>query len=102
LWIDKVENPFVNNRFEFDVMMEEIRFERGFARYNIDDIQAAFDDFYFCIQRNFHLSTNYYMAGLIYIAYQNENEACEMFAKSKIYGNPDAQEMIEMYCKKEK
>ena len=35
MWIDKVENPFVNNRFEFDVMMEEIRFERGFARYNI-------------------------------------------------------------------
>ena len=99
-WMDKVENSFFDTGFEFEVMMEEIRFERGYARYNNGNFQAAFDDFYFCIQRNFHLSENYYMSGLVYIAYEKVDEACEMFVKSKILGNPDAQEMIEMYCKK--
>ena len=101
LWMDKVENPLIDNGFEFDVMMEEIRYERGFSRYNIGNYRVAYDDFIFCIQKNFHLSTNYYMAGLVFIAYQNMEEACEMFAKSKMYGNQDAQEMIDMYCKNE-
>jgi tetratricopeptide (TPR) repeat protein len=98
-WIDKMENIFINNGFEFDVTMEEIRLERGFARYNLGDFPAAFDDFVFGIQHNFELSLNYYMAGLVYIKYENVDEACEMFAKAKMSGHPEAQEVIDMYCK---
>ena len=99
LYWEKVENPFLDNGFEFDVKMEEIRFERGFARYNIDSLRTAFDDFNFCIQQNFELPKSYYMVGLIYIAYGNIDEGCKMLTKSKGLGDLYAQEMIDEYCK---
>ena len=100
LWIDKVENPFVDDGFEFDVMMEEIRYVRGFARYYSDSLQLALKDFNFCIQKNYYLSTSYYMVGLIYIAYGNIDEACKILLKSRDLGDVDAQELLDKYCEK--
>ena len=99
LYMDWSENSFVKNRFEFDVKMEEIRFERGFARYDIDSLRTSLTDFNFCIQKNFELSTSYYMVGLIHIAYGNTDKGCKMLIKSKELGDLDAQEMIDEYCK---
>jgi len=98
IYIDLVENSFVETGFEFDVEMEEIRFERGMARYNIDSLRTAFDDFNFCIQKNFELSASYYWRGLIYLAYGMKSEACNDLKKSHDLGDPDANEMIKKYC----
>ncbi len=98
-YLDKVENSFIETGFEFDVGMEEIRFERGIARYNIDSLRTAFDDFNFCIQKNFELPASYYWRGLIYLAYGRKTEACNDLKKSHELGDPDANGMIEKYCK---
>ena len=94
LYMEKTENSFIDTGFEFDVGMEEIRFERGIARYNIDSLRTAFDDFNFCIQKNFELPASYYWRGLIYLAYGRKTEACNDLKKSHELGDPDANVMI--------
>ncbi|MDA3910537.1 MAG: hypothetical protein PF448_04175 [Bacteroidales bacterium] len=100
IYMEKVENSFIDNGFEFDVGMEEIRFERGIARYNIDSVRLAFEDFKFCIQANYEKPACHYWIGLIYLAYNMNDEACKAFENSEKLGDPDAKEMIEKYCKK--
>ena len=100
MYFEKAENSFINSGYEFDALMEELRFERGFARTDIGMFRGAFDDFNFCIQKNFYLSTSYYMLGVIYIENEHIDEACEMFAKAKELGNSEAQGKIDVYCKK--
>jgi len=99
LYIDLVENSFVETGYEFDVEMEEIRFERGIARYNIDSLKTAFNDFNFCIQKSYELSSSYYWRGLIYLAYNMKAEACNDLKKSQELGDPEAKEILEKYCK---
>jgi tetratricopeptide (TPR) repeat protein len=105
LWYIKIVKnplPFINNNNDlaaFDVTMEEICFERGFARYNIGSLRLALNDFYFCVQSNFEPAESYYMLGLIYIAYGNMEEAYLAFNKSRMLGFSDAQEMIDKYYK---
>jgi len=53
LYLDKVESPFIETGFEYDVLMEEIRLERGYAYFRIDSLKKAFDDINFCIEKNF-------------------------------------------------
>lgn len=100
LYIEWNPNYFVNTGYEFDVDMEEIRFERGVAKYYIDSSKSAFNDFHFCIENGFELSSSYYWRGLIYLAYDMKKEGCIDLEKSQELGNPDAKEMIDKYCKK--
>ncbi|MCC5918634.1 MAG: tetratricopeptide repeat protein [Cryomorphaceae bacterium] len=100
IYLDKVENSFIEmTDFEFDVAMEVIRFERGIARYYIDSLRTAFDDFNFCIHKNFELPESYYWRGMIYLAYGMHIEACIDLKKSQEFGDSDAHEIIEKYCK---
>lgn len=99
LVITKVENSFVDNGFEFDVEIEEVKFERGIAYYNSNKFKAAFEDFDFCIQRNYLLADCYYWRGLIYMAFKMKNEGCSDFRKSAELGDPDAPALLEEYCK---
>lgn len=41
LYMNKVDNPILDTGYEFDVTMEEIRFERGIAYYNIDKVRRV-------------------------------------------------------------
>jgi tetratricopeptide (TPR) repeat protein len=100
LWMEKTENSWVNTGYEFEVNMEEIRFERGLARYETDSLRKAFEDFNVCIQFGYELAASYYMTGLIYIASGNIDEGCKILTKSKEYGDLNAQEMIDKYCGK--
>lgn len=99
IYIDKVENSFVETGLEFDVSMEEIRFERGIALYNIDSLKLAFDDFKFCIDKNFEKPASFYWRGIIYGAYGMNQEGCADLKNAQELGDPDAQEMIDKYCK---
>jgi lipoprotein NlpI len=76
LYMDKVENSFIETGFEFDVAMEEIRFERGIARYYIDSLKLAFDDFNFCLDKNYEKPASLYWRGIIYVAYGMNQEGC--------------------------
>jgi tetratricopeptide (TPR) repeat protein len=99
LYIDKVESPFTETGFEYDVLMEEIRLERGYAYFNIDSLRKAFDDINFCIEKNFELPGCYYIRGSIYLRYKMNNEACTDLNKAKELGDNDAAELINKYCK---
>ena len=99
IYMDKVENSFVETGFEFDVAMEEIRFERGIARYNIDSLRLAFDDFNFCIDKNYEKPASLYWRGIIYVAYGMNQEGCSDLKEAHKLGDSDAQEMINEYCK---
>ena len=99
LYMDKVENSFVETGFEFDVSMEEIRFERGIARYNIDSLKLAFDDFNFCIDKNFEKPASLYWRGIIYVAYGMNQEGCSDLKEAHKLGDTDAKEVIKEYCK---
>jgi tetratricopeptide (TPR) repeat protein len=97
LYIESANNPYSEN-YEFDVLMEEIKLGRGIALYNIDSLTRAFDDFNFCIQKNYYLSISYYHRGAIYIAYDMLDEGCKDLHNSMNFGDPDAKELIEEYC----
>jgi len=99
IYMDKVENSFIETGFEFDVMMEEIRFERGLARYNIDRLDLAIDDFNFCLGKNYEKPVSFYWRGITYIAYDMIKEGCSDLREAHNLGNLDAQKMIETYCK---
>ena len=99
-YIEFVDNFLEKNHTsDFDAAMEEIHFERGFARYNIDSLMLALDDFYFCVQKNFEIPISYYMLGLIYLAYGDTENAYFSLQKSEIFGNSDAHKMINKHFK---
>ena len=93
--------PFTNNSnvSEFDVDIEEILFARGYARYNIDSLTLAFNDFYFCVQENFEPAKSYGMIGVIYFAYGDMENAYLYLNKARMLGDSDAEEMISKYWK---
>ena len=98
-YINKVESSFIETGFEFDVDMEEIRYERGIARYNIDSLKLAFEDFNFCIQKNFELTSSYYWRGIIYLLYNKNDNGCEDLIKSMELGFSDAKDLVEKNCR---
>ena len=98
-YLNKVENLLIEDGFEFDVEMKEIRYERGFSRYKIDSLKTAFEDFDFCIQMNYELSDCYLWRGNINLAYDNHNEACEDYNNALKLGNNKANGLIKKYCK---
>lgn len=99
IYMDKIKNSFVETRFEYDVKMEEIKFERGIAYSNIDSLKRAFDDFNFSIQKNFALPDCYYWRGLIYLSYNMKDEGCKDLSKAMELGDPDAKELLNKNCK---
>lgn len=96
--INRLEIAFRNTGYEFDVTMEEIKFERGIAYYKIDSLKLAFKDFNFSIKKNHLLSECYFWKGLIYLRYNKNSEGCNYLNKSKELGDPDAQGLINKYC----
>ncbi|MFD2561488.1 tetratricopeptide repeat protein [Aquimarina rubra] len=102
IYMDLSENSFVDLGFEFDVKMEKIRFERGIARYNIDSLKLAFEDFDFCVEKNYELALSYYWRGIIFLSYGMNNEGCEDLFESQKLGNENAKELIEKNCKQTK
>ena len=99
IYIDKVENPLLETGFEFDVQMEEIKFERGIAYYNIDSLKRALDDFNFSIEKGFALADCYYWRGLIYLNYNIIDKACNDLSKADELGNLEARKLLDQYCK---
>lgn len=99
LYMDKVENSFVETGFEFDVKMEEIKFERGIAYFRIDSLRKAFDDFNFSIQKSYLLPDSYYWRGLIYLNYNMKDKGCRDLSKAMELGDPDAKDLLDENCK---
>lgn len=98
LYIDKVENPSFETGFEYDVKMEEIKFERGIAYYRIDSLKKAFEDFNFCVQKSYLLPDCYYWTGMIYLRYDMNPEGCRNLRKAVELGAPNAKEILDKYC----
>jgi len=99
LYIEKTENGLIDTGSEFDVLMEEIKFSRGLAYYDIDSMKLAFEDFSFCIQKNHETAESYYWRGAIYLYFEMKKEACKDLDKSDELGNEYAKTMLEENCK---
>jgi tetratricopeptide (TPR) repeat protein len=99
VFIELTYNALIDNGYEFDVTMEEIRFERGKARYLSDNFQPAFEDFNFCVEKKFNLAASLYWRGVLYIELDKPEEACLDFNIASKKGDPDAKEMMETHCK---
>tara|TARA_R110002096_G_scaffold225698_1_gene415025 strand:+ start:1990 stop:2670 length:681 start_codon:yes stop_codon:yes gene_type:complete len=97
-YIDKSENSFFENGFEFDAKMEEIRFERGFSRYKIDSLEKSFKDLSFCISKNYELGFCYLWRAHIYFAYNQKNECCNDLKLAEEFGNNEASQWLEKLC----
>ena len=98
IYLNKSKNSLIKNGFEFDVGMEEIRYERGFSRYKVDSLKTAFEDFDFCIQMSYELSDCYLWRGNIYLAYEQNNDACKDFKSALELGNSSASKSLKEYC----
>lgn len=99
IYLDKVENSFAETGFEYDVKMEEVKFERGIAYYRIDSLKRALDDFNFSIQKSYLLPDSYYWRGLIYLSCNMKDEGCKDLNKAMEIGDPDAKYLLEKNCK---
>lgn len=99
VYFEKVENSFVDLGFEFDVSMEEVRYERGLARYKIHSLKLAFEDFDFCITENFEKAASLYWRGAVYFSFGMKNEGCEDLNEALKLADQDAQILIDKYCK---
>ena len=82
----------------FNVEMEEIRFERGFARYNIGELGKAYEDFRYAIRWGIDLPASFYMVGLIYLADGDIDLACEMFLKALMGRLSGVTETLNEHC----
>lgn len=98
LYVDNVENPSFENSFEYDVKMEEIRFERGIAYYRTDSLNESFEDFNFCVQKSYLLPECYYWTGIIYLRYDMNPEGCRNLRKAMELGEQGAKEVVDKYC----
>lgn len=99
IYFDKIENSTFETGFEYDIKMEEIKFERGIVYYQTDSLKKAFDDFNFSIKNNYELSASYYWRGVIYISYNCKGEGCKDLTKATKLGNPDAKKLLNEKCK---
>lgn len=99
LYIGITENPSFETGFEYDVRMEEIKFERGIAYYRIDSLKKAFEDFNFCVQKSYLLPECHYWTGIIYLRYDMNPEGCRNLRKARELGESRAKEILDKYCK---
>jgi tetratricopeptide (TPR) repeat protein len=99
VYLNKVENSFVETGWQYHVDMEEIRYERGVALYDIDDLKGAYNDFSFCLDKGYNKPGSYYYRGAIYLSYKMKTEGCADLMKAKELGDSDAPELLDNYCK---
>ncbi len=96
--MDKTENSFVDTGFEFDVKMEEIRFERGLAYYEIDSLDFSINDMNFCIQNKFMMKESFFFVGVSYFKKRDLIKACSQFKIAASMGEKRAIGMSEKLC----
>lgn len=98
-YTNKVHNLLFDTGFAFEASMEEIRYERGVARYKLDRLKLALDDFNFCLSTNYKKPASLYWRGVIYLRYEMTQEGCSDLKAAQKLGDPDAQVVIDKYCK---
>ena len=93
------DNVMLDKGAEYDVPMEEIRYERGITRFEIDSLRLAFDDFNFCVTTEYEAPASLYYRGLIYLSFEMENEACQDFQEAnKLEPNQENSKWIDQNC----
>ena len=100
VYIDLVDNKFVDLGYKNDVKKGDIFYERGIAYYNFNDLKNSFNDFKSCIQQNYNVKESYYWIGCIYLDVKKNDKACECFYKAKENGDNEIEfNEIQKYCK---
>lgn len=93
----KTDNPNVSVN-KYDVDATRIIYLLGLAYYYENDIKNAFDQFDYCIERQYLLPSSYLYRGTLYLAMKQKGNACEDFKRSVELGNSQAVEYQKKYC----
>lgn len=83
-----------------DVPTVEIKFERAMAYRDIDSLQKAFNDFSFCIKRDYLTGACLNEIGNLYFYSNNMIQACDYYKRSSETGDTDGVDNYEMFCLK--
>lgn len=98
--VDWADNPFLDRkRHLLDVPMVEIILERGIIYYKADSVRNAYDDLTYCIEKNHELKDSYYYRARTYLKSNMLKQACEDLKMAEMYGQTDATEILEKYCR---
>lgn len=84
---------------DYDSPMAEIRLERGFAYYNLDSLQLAFQDVQSCIDNQFAMPVAVRLRGSIYIATKDTTRGCRDLQQAAGLGDAEAIEAVKKYCR---
>lgn len=84
---------------KYDVTGVELMYRQGVSSYYQRNLQAAFDNFNFCISNNYLLETVYLYRGSVYYESNQKEEACQDFLEAKKRGNSEADEYLSKYCR---
>ncbi len=88
----------INNKSDYDVKIETIKFQLGIARYYFRDLHNALEDFNFSIKHEFEIAESSYFKGIILIELGQTEEGCNMMNIAKLLGESNAQNYIDKYC----
>lgn len=83
---------------KYDVNSAELMYRQGISYYYLRNLQAAYDNFNFCLSNNYLLDKVYLYRGSIYYETNQKKEACNDFSSAQRYGNPEANEYLNRYC----
>ena len=94
------EGPFAREEDRHQVPLNNIYYQMAVTKYNMDSLLPSYRLFKYCAQNNFNTGNCYLWQGLIWIRYDSTERACDYFQKALLYGDPEAGQFINDYCRK--
>jgi tetratricopeptide (TPR) repeat protein len=78
--------------------INEVAFQRGLVKYFLDSLNSSFNDFQFCVERNYHVPDCYLWQGTIYIRKGNKEKGCAYYQKARGLFPGEADRLIKENC----
>lgn len=83
---------------EFYVPTYQIIYERGMAYYDLGELEYAFHDFNYALEKNFESAKCHYFLGMVHYSGGQKDKACVEFNLAKQLNDKDAEKSFQAYC----
>jgi tetratricopeptide (TPR) repeat protein len=84
---------------KFDILGDEIFFQRGWAFYQLNKLKSAYNDFSNCLRGNYRVTDSHYMIALCYYESGNREKACAELDKAILFGDTLSIKKKQEICK---
>ncbi len=91
-------NESLQSGEELQELNTELRFERGVAFYNLNNIDSAIIDITYCEQADFDYAYTNYFLGLIHLKKGDTVNSCDYFTKAWLIGGMNLGDSINNLC----